>query len=508
MKKNALLFVSLILSSLLFSQSIVNENYELFAPDGGNNDYFGTCVSIYKEYAAVGAPNHDDSINGINSGAVYIYKYDEMNDTWDFETKLTASDGNAGDEFGRQISIYKDDIFVVGAHNHTHSGLTQVGAVYVYQKSAGNWVETKITAPDAAAYDHFGRAVHTGGLTLVIGALDKDTYGTNSGGAYIYKYVSGSWFLEQQVYGSSIGAGDNFGQSVCHAGKYIVIGAMYDDDNGNNAGAAYVFHKGTTWTEQAKILAPDGQANDWFGNSVSTDSTTLVVGAMMEDQAATNAGAAYVFSRSGTVWNYKSKYVPTNAAAEDRFGGGNVGVNGEHIVVGNYANNTTYTDAGLAYLYTLTPGVGFTLANYLQSDNVSAGDWFSRWVDISNKYIIIGAAQDDNINGTNAGAAYIFKLPPSSSKMMSNINLQESEDADIQANAISLYPNPVITDINIESNSIIERVEVIDINGKVVKAFNCSDKIINLNLDELVEGFYKLQIISKDRFYQYKIIKM
>ena len=84
----------------------------------------------------------------------------------------------------------------------------------------------------------------------------------------------------------------------------MVVGAFGEDAGGSNAGAAYIFERsGTVWTEVKKITASDAQASDLFGQTVAIDGTTVLVGAREEDTKATAAGAAYIYS-SQLVTNY------------------------------------------------------------------------------------------------------------------------------------------------------------------------------------------------------------
>ena len=95
---------------------------------------------------------------------------------------------------------------------------------------------------------------------------------------------------------------DVFGISVAVAGDTAVIGATGDDDDGGNAGAAFVFLRSAgVWTEQAKLSAIDGAAPDQFGISVALEGDTVVIGAIFDDDSGNNSGAAYVFSRSAGV---------------------------------------------------------------------------------------------------------------------------------------------------------------------------------------------------------------
>jgi hypothetical protein len=516
MKKLFISFLTFLCATMLFAQTITNEDYSIFADDGANNDHYGTCVSLYTNYAVVGAPE-DDNANGVDAGAVYVYVYDPINDEWDPDVKIIASDGDAGDAYGRQVCIYKDDVIIVGAHNNTHSGLTQAGAVYIYRRDTnGVWNETKITADDAAAYDHFGRAVSIWNNYAIVGALDEDSQGSNAGAAYIYEYSGGLWDEMQQIFGISIGAGDNFGQSVAINGTMAVIGAMYDDDNGTNAGAAYVFSYSTSWIEKAKLEASDGAANDWFGNSVSISVTRtfgidIAISAMMEDQAADNAGAVYVFHHDGTNFVQAQKLVPEEyEAASDLYSV--VGIVADFLIVGSYQNNATATDAGMAYLYQFDSGTStwevITNNSYLQPSGASSGDWTGRWAALSyDCRAIVGSPMDHNNSLTDAGAAYIFDLPcGSKSDMSEDLSIINTNDESVLN--VEIFPNPFVNIISINSDLEIYAINIIDITGKKVKYLSDVSANQTIDLSDLNTGIYIIEIKhSQGSLYQQLIKK-
>jgi len=77
--------------------------------------------------------------------------------------------------------------------------------------------------------------------------------------------------------------------------------SIWDDDNGNNSGSAYVFEKiDDTWTETAKLTASDGAANDYFSDSVSISEDCVIVGAMWDDDNGNSSGSAYYFDLNPT----------------------------------------------------------------------------------------------------------------------------------------------------------------------------------------------------------------
>lgn len=106
----------------------------------------------------------------------------------------------------------------------------------------------------------------------------------------------GDWAQEAKLLASDGEAEERFGWSVSISGDTAIVGARYDDDNGSHSGSAYVFHyDGATWVQEAKLLACDGAASDFFGYSVSISGHTAVIGACGDDDNGDYSGSAYVF---------------------------------------------------------------------------------------------------------------------------------------------------------------------------------------------------------------------
>ena len=199
------------------------------------------------------------------------------------------------------------------------------------------------------------------GDTAVVGAYFDDDSGTDSGSAYVF-VRSGSVWTEQAKLTTSDGtADDHFGVSVSVRGDTAIVGAVYDDDSGLSSGSAYVFvRSGAVWTEEAKLLASDGAAGDYFGNAVSVSGDTAVMGAFGDDDNGNNSGSAYVFVRSGSLWTEQAKLTASDGAADDRFGW-SVSVSGDTAAVGAWGDDDNGTDSGSAYVFDL--GVVVTAPN-------------------------------------------------------------------------------------------------------------------------------------------------
>ena len=157
--------------------------------------------------------------------------------------KLTASDGAAGDYFGRSVSV-SGDTAVVGVPNATVGANTQQGAAYVYVRSGGTWTEQqKLTASDGAANNSFGCSVSVSGDTAVVGAqAAKVGANVQQGAAYVYVRSGGVWTELQKLTASDGAAGDALGVSVSLSGDTAVVGAYAATVGANGAqGAAYVY---------------------------------------------------------------------------------------------------------------------------------------------------------------------------------------------------------------------------------------------------------------------------
>src|SRR5882724_4340273 len=106
-----------------------------------------------------------------------------------------------------------------------------------------------------------------------------------------------------------------------------------------------------TWLHAAKLLASDGAAFDEFGQSVSISGTTAMIGSPQDDDAGANSGSAYVFTRAGTVWTRAAKLTAADGAASDYFGA-SMAISGSTVLVGAIEDDDTATNSGSAYLYT------------------------------------------------------------------------------------------------------------------------------------------------------------
>jgi hypothetical protein len=376
----------------------------LAASDGAARNYFGSSVVISGTTAIVGAYG-----NNFQQGAAYVFV--RSGTTWTQQARLVASDGAADDSFGASVAI-SGTTAIIGAYDKTVGANMFQGAAYVFVQAGTTWTQqAKLVASDGALGDYFGISVAVTGATALVGAGYK-TVGANAvqGAAYVFVQSGTTWSQQAKVVASDGAANDFFGISVAVAGTTAFVGAPYKTVGGNaDQGAVYVFvQAGTTWGQQTKLVASDGAANDGFGDSVAISGTTALVGAP-DKTVGTNSsqGAAYVFVQAGTTWSQQAKLVASDGAANDSFG--SVSISGATAIVGaGHESVGTNAGQGAAYVFAQVGTTWSQQAKVVASDG-AANDNFGA-VSISGTTAVVGAYRKTVGANANQGAAYIAEL--------------------------------------------------------------------------------------------------
>ena len=226
------------------------ETAKLTASDGADDDWFGVSVALDGKTAVIGASGDDDK--GIDSGSAYVFvkpsgAWADGNET----DKLTASDGEAQDNFGYSVAVDVDTVEVSGA-------------------------EVEVATVVVGAYQHDPIDPHSD--------PDSPLYLLDAGAAYVFTRDSGGvWDGGEKLTADDGDALDYFGYSVAVDVDTVAVGAYGDDDNGSASGSAYVFTRDSNgeWSQKKKLTDEDGEAGDWFGYSVAVDTAahTALVGA-------------------------------------------------------------------------------------------------------------------------------------------------------------------------------------------------------------------------------------
>jgi hypothetical protein len=411
------------------SAGIWSQQALLKASNPGTGDDFGVSIALSGDgnTLAVGAYQEDSNATGINgdqldnsapgSGAAYVFTRDNAGN-WTQQAYIKSSNSetgvvfdptdvaDTGDVFGVSVTLSNDgNTLAVGAYredsnatgvngDQTNNGTPNAGAVYVFTRSVATWSQQayiKASNPDAG--DRFGSWIGMSGdgATLAVGARFEDGNGiggnqtdnsaVDSGAVYVFTQSAGVWSQQAYLKASNTGAGDLFGAMVTlsNDGNTLAVGARQEASNatginGNqannsapNAGAVYVFTRsGGVWSQEVYLKASNNEAGDWFGVRValSSDGNILAVGASNEGSNA-------------------------------------IGING------NPADNSA-PNAGAAYIFTRSAGVWSQQA-YLKASNTLTGALFGGWITLSadGKTLAVGAS-DESGGAIQAGAVYVY----------------------------------------------------------------------------------------------------
>ena len=319
------------------------EEAKLVPSDGAAYDCFGFSVSISGDTAIVGARWDDDA--GIDAGSAYIYEL--VGGVWE-ETKIIPSDGS-GDCFGWSVSI-SGDTAIVGSP-YGDAGVPNCGSAYIYKFDGIEWINTGLFASDRAANDCFGWSVSISGDTAIVGSPFDDDNKTNSGSAYIYQFNGKQWIEEPKLHASDGTSSDYFGQSVSISGDTAIVGAKYHDDNSKSSGSAYIYRSdGSAWFEEAELLAKDWASSDLFGFSVAIDNNTAIVGTCLHDDEGYNSGSAFIYRFDGSTWIEEAKLLASDVESSDWLGW-SVSIYEDTVIVGAGGDDDNGAYSGSAYTF-------------------------------------------------------------------------------------------------------------------------------------------------------------
>jgi hypothetical protein len=280
--------------------------------------------------------------------------------------------------------------------------MTDTGAAYIYRRiDPVTWDEgVKIVADDADTFDRFGWSVAINGDFAIVGARFDDEGGDQAGAVYIFQRTGtgNTWDTGTKIIAQDAEKDDDFGISVAISNDFAVIGATGDDDANLDSGAVYIYQKtGSSWTFHTKIPSHDAGATDLFGSSVAISGDYIIVGA-------TQTEAAYIYQWTGTAWNFMKKITAPIETQGDFFGI-SVAIDGEYALVGAWGSSQS---AGAAYVFKRT-GAAWDFGQKIIASVAVVGANFGKSVSISGDYIIVGADNYDATGFRNIGTAYIFQ---------------------------------------------------------------------------------------------------
>ncbi len=253
----------------------------------------------------------------------------------------------------------------------------------------------KVTASDGSDGARFGTDIDIFGNYAIAGAPGDNQV---RGAAYIFKFNGNIWEESAKLTAINGIPGDYFGGAVATDGDYAVIGAEYDDDKGDDAGAAYIFKRsGDTWTQQAKLTAGDAKEDDQFGNAVAIFSKYVAIGSVEDDPI----GSVYIFKWDGNAWTQTYKITPD--PSDVLYFGSSVALYNDTLMVGSPGGSPEYN--GKFSIYTRNGENWDFLYDYEGDyDELLGTD-----VALMDNTFVAGAPRYDSEPAENSGGVYVIK---------------------------------------------------------------------------------------------------
>jgi FlgD Ig-like domain/Fibronectin type III domain/FG-GAP repeat len=404
-----------------------------------------------------------DDMQGINSGAVALYK--KASNIFAYQNQWSASNVTRGANFGYSLDfngalgVFNNDFVFsrdfptpdtwglvrgentqfqsAACYNQLHVDLegdyafrangqacleVEEGSVVVMYKDQGGankWGDIKTVTPiSATPYGVFGwksaafQDILVANAYKNVNGFSGQQTGDTKGEVYIFgKDVGGlnNWGQIKKLTALNAQVGDYFGFDLAIQNNVLAISSPGFT---SNRGAVYIHYQNqggiNNWGLLKRIDTPDGGANDEFGKSIYLlNGTDLVISSPGNG---TNAGAVYLFRKDqgGTDnWGFVKKITSPVVKPSGRFGN-KVSLSSEGLIVSD-------ADRELYVFLTNEGGIAnYGYVNKLLPTDFSVSDAFGSSFTVSGNVVLVGAPTQTNALGSGVGAAYLFYTPPPS----------------------------------------------------------------------------------------------
>jgi len=226
-------------------------------------------TAVAGDFVVVGADQ--DGTFGEDAGAAYVFRREGTE--WVQDAKLFASDPHDDQEFGCAVAI-DEDVIVIGGHDYLFFEHIGPGAAYVFRRMGEGWIEeAKLVASDGQMDDQFGSWVTIRDDTILVRA-------SGAKAMYVFQRIDGVWVEKQKLMPPDGYIYHGFIRAALD-GDRLVLGRPADNELGDCAGAAYIYHRvDGLWHFRQKLFAHDAEEYHSFGGGLAIRDDTLLVGAI------------------------------------------------------------------------------------------------------------------------------------------------------------------------------------------------------------------------------------
>lgn len=472
--KKVLLFI--LYPFFLFGQTQIGQ--DLYAKFG--RDRFGISVDLSSDGNIIAIGAHTSDANGVDSGQVTIYK--NVNGIWT-QIGQDINGESSGDQFGGSLSLNSNgNVIAIGAEGNNNNS----GHVRIYENINNNWIQLGQDIDGEAERDFSGSSVSlsSDGTIVAIGARANDGNGNESGHTRVYNYNNNIWYqLGEDIDGESSDDRSGYSVSLSSDGNILAIGAIQNDENGNNSGHVRIYKNiNNNWIQIGQDINGES-SNDLSGYSVSLNSngSIIAIGAIQNDVGFNSTvGHVRVYKNINDAWTQIGEDI--NGEAERDFSGYSVSLSSDGNIIaigavsndGNGKNNT-----GHVRIYKNVNNKWIKIGSDI--DGLFSEAYFGEYVSLSSdgNILVAGGVARDN----NKGYVQVYNL----SQVLSTKN-------NTSENNFTIYPNPTSKQFTIQiNNSEFKKASIYNSLGQFVK----SSKKLVIDISTLSKGIYLLQVETK-----------
>ena len=452
-------------------------------------DQFGQAMALSDDgtIVAIGAKENDEVAS--NAGHVRLYKIE--NGEWT-QLGLDIDGTGPSDRLGTSIALSANGLVV--ACGAPENGSPK-GYVVLREWDGNAWLPKGEIIEGIGVGERFGIAVSLSadGSRLAVGAIHNDEAGNNAGQVRIYDWDGNAWNqIGPSINGTA--AGDNSGSAVALSadGHRVAIGAIDNDETGTSAGQVRVFEwaADSTWQQiGTDIYGEDTRDESGTTVQLSTDGNRLAISAPFNDGNGNWSGHVRVFEWREGSWTQMGD----DLDGEDEFDRSgwsmDMGANGNRIIIGAVNNGGNGTQAGHARVYEWSGNEWKQVGKDIDGDMRQDLLGYSVALSENGQIVGVGAPINGNSFESNAGYARVFTLEEGISTSIQSVDKQE---------LIHVYPNPVenVLNIDLKLSSITPiNLEVQNLNGQqFLQQEIRTNQRIQLDISDLPKGFFTLTI--------------
>ena len=323
-------------------------------------------------------------------------------------------DGEAAqDQLGGSVSLSSDGtILAIGGRVNDGNG-TDAGHVRVYVWNGSAWIQKGVDIDGEAEGDQFGRSVSlsSDGSILAIGANTNDGNGAEAGHVRVYEWSGSAWVQKGgDIDGEAEGDYSGYSVSLSSDGTTLAIGATRNDGAAYNAGHVRVYGwNGSAWVDKGSDI--DGEAErDYSGRlvSLSSDGNVVAIGAYLNDGAANNAGHVRVYEWNGTAWVQMGSDIDGEAEGDNSGYSVSLSSDGTILAIAARYNDGNGTDSGHVRVYEWNGSAWVQKGADIDGEAASDYSGVSLSLSSDGTILAIGATRNDG-NGSDAGHVRIYE---------------------------------------------------------------------------------------------------